>query len=156
MCPAESTCGLIKTNLLVFGATAIAQTKSWANPSWDDRVSSVTQTDGQRDGFSALYSRWYMLWTSCTCIWDRVKSGSVSLTHMTHWSWIWPVYIVTRIWHRFLKKQVDICDWASKNGPSGHINFDYIFQICCIITYDLIIQLHWNLYIRCIIWYATF
>ena len=43
------------------------------------------------------------------------------------------------------------CDWASKNGPSGHINFDCIFQICCIITYELIIPMHWNLYIRCII-----
>ena len=34
-----------------------------------------------------------------------------------------------------------ICDWASKNGPSGHINFDHIFHICCIITNDLL-KLH--------------
>ena len=53
MCPAESTFGLIKTNLLVPGGTAVAQTKSRADPSQDDRVSSVTQTDS----FSALYSR---------------------------------------------------------------------------------------------------
>ena len=26
------------------------------------------------------------------------------------------------------------CDWASKNGPSGHTKFDHIFHICCIIT----------------------
>ena len=26
-----------------------------------------------------------------------------------------------------------ICDWASKNGPSGHIKFNYIFQTCCIV-----------------------
>ena len=24
-----------------------------------------------------------------------------------------------------------ICDWTSENGPSGHIKFHYISQICC-------------------------
>ena len=39
-CPAESTFGLIKTNLLVPEDTAITQT----NPGQDDQVSSMTQT----------------------------------------------------------------------------------------------------------------
>ena len=33
-----------------------------------------------------------------------------------------------------MKKHIAIYDWASKIGPSGHINFDYIFQLCYIIT----------------------
>ena len=28
-------------------------------------------------------------------------------------------------------------DWASEKGPSEHIKFDYLFQICYIITKDL-------------------
>ena len=27
-----------------------------------------------------------------------------------------------------------MCDWASKNEPSGHIKFHHSFQVCCIIT----------------------
>ena len=23
-----------------------------------------------------------------------------------------------------------ICNWASEKGPSGHIKFDHIFQLC--------------------------
>ena len=30
-----------------------------------------------------------------------------------------------------------ICDWASEKGPSGHIKFDHVFQICRLITSDL-------------------
>ena len=37
------------------------------------------------------------------------------------------------------------CDWASKNGPSGHIKFDHIFQICCIISNYLLKVLKKNL-----------
>ena len=32
---------------------------------------------------------------------------------------------------------LQICDWASKNGPSGHTKFD-IFQLCWFITKDLL------------------
>ena len=50
MCPAESTYGLIKTNLLVPEDTTITQTKSRVDPSRDNRVSSVTSNeDGQTD-----------------------------------------------------------------------------------------------------------
>ena len=35
-------------------------------------------------------------------------------------------------------KNTGKCDWANKNGPSGHIKFLHIFQICCIITNDLL------------------
>ena len=37
------------------------------------------------------------------------------------------------------------CDWASKNGPSGHTKFDHIFQICCIISNYLLKVLKKNL-----------
>ena len=30
-----------------------------------------------------------------------------------------------------------IFDWASKKGPSEHIKFDHLFQICYIIIKDL-------------------
>ena len=33
---------------------------------------------------------------------------------------------------------LSVCDWARKNGPSGHTKFDHIFQVCYIITTDLL------------------
>ena len=56
MCPAESTYGLIKTNLLMPEDTAITQTKSLVDPSRDDRVSSMTtkNVDGWTDGQTAF------------------------------------------------------------------------------------------------------
>ena len=30
-----------------------------------------------------------------------------------------------------------ICDRASKKGPSGHIKFDHLFQLCYIITKEV-------------------
>ena len=32
---------------------------------------------------------------------------------------------------------IRICDQASENGPSGHIKFDHLFQLCCIITKNI-------------------
>ena len=29
------------------------------------------------------------------------------------------------------------CERASKKGPSGHMKFDHLFQLCCIITKDI-------------------
>ena len=40
------------------------------------------------------------------------------------------------IWAGFHKSS-HICDWASEKGPSGHIKFDHIFQLCSLITSDL-------------------
>ena len=36
-----------------------------------------------------------------------------------------------------------ICDLASKKGPGGHIKFNYLFQLCCIITKDIFKKLTW-------------
>ena len=37
---------------------------------------------------------------------------------------------------------IAICDRASEKGPSGHIKFDHLFQLCCIITKDTIKEWH--------------
>ena len=34
-----------------------------------------------------------------------------------------------------------ICDQASVKGPSGYIKCDHVFQLCCIITKDIIEEL---------------
>ena len=34
-----------------------------------------------------------------------------------------------------------ICDRASEKGPSGHIKFDHLFQICSIITKNIFKEL---------------
>ena len=70
VCPAESTYGLIKTNLLVPEDTTITQTKSQVDPSRDNRVSSVTSNeDRQMDGFSALYSRYIIIYSDNVNFW---------------------------------------------------------------------------------------
>ena len=38
----------------------------------------------------------------------------------------------------FVYSLLDICDWASKNGPSEYTKFDIIFQVCSTITNDLL------------------
>ena len=106
VCPAESTYGLIKTNLLVPEDIAITQTKSWVDPSRNNRYSGMTsmrtdrQTDRQTDGQTAFQLYIYRY----NCITRSGKTDHLCTTSEMHFVAPYHGYV-----HTLSKQSHEIC-----------------------------------------------